>query len=243
MTGELRAPMPQDLRYRAVQTGPPPEQRVRYRPVSWERALSFVPEACALLRDVGLTEGVPGSDDVRTVTRASVQDHLTALELGDAAAVLSAFVLAMAWSAGTGNTRALRHAPLTLADPYSAADQLTRSVEAMRADDLTAAFAFARLPGIGLSTATKWFALAGHRIDRRWQPLILDLRVRSALEGLGVRLTVPPGTRRTRANIYGVYLRTLHGWTDELVVDNSACRAETVEWLLSQHGRDGWKDA
>jgi hypothetical protein len=240
MTGVVPLTMPDELRRRAARMKEVPQQRARFRPGSWERALGFRPEACALLRDPRLTVDAPDSEDDRTVGRPILEAHLADLDLGDAGAVMSAFTLVVACGSGMTNTRSLRYTPLALEDPLRAAQQLADAVERLRDDDLAGAYDGFRLPGVGQSFATRWFALAGVRADRAWQPLILDTRVRSALEALGVPLVVFAGRRRSRAAAYEAYVRTLHAWADELRAENPWCRGQALEWLLSDHGRDGW---
>jgi hypothetical protein len=174
------------------------------------------------------------------VARPVLEAYLAGLDLTDVGAVLSAFTLVVAWGSGTTSTRSLRYTPLALDDPLRAAHQLADAVERLRNDDLAGAYDGFRLPGVGPSFATKWFALAGVREDRDWQPLILDTRVRNALEALGVPLVVFAGRRRSRAAAYEAYVRTLHSWAHEVREDNPWCRGRTLEWLLSDHGRDGW---
>jgi hypothetical protein len=241
MTGVLPIAMPDALRCRAVKCKELPQQRMRYRPGSWERVLAFCPEACSLLRDPRITIEAPGSEEERTVARPVLSTYLAGLDLSDADAVLSAFTLVVAWGAGTTNTRSLRYTPLALADPLRAAQQLADAIEKLRKDDLAGAYDGFRLPGVGPSFATKWFALAGVRDGRDWQPLILDTRVRNALEILGVPLVVFAGRRRSRAAAYAAYVRTMHAWAEELRAENPWCRGQTLEWLLSDHGRDGWE--
>jgi hypothetical protein len=243
MTGDVRVPMPDEMRNRAVQLGPPPEQVTRFRPASWERPLAFVPEACTLLRDAVLTGELEGSDEDRTVSRSVLEAHLTTLDLRVTEEVLSAFTLVVAWGSGTTNTRSLRYTPLALADPLRAAHSLSEAVERLRSGDLLGAYRRFRLPGIGQSNATRWFALAGRRPDHDWQPLILDARVRAGLEVIGVSLYAVAGGRRSRADGYAAYVRLLHTWADDVRAENPSCRAETMEWLLSQYGRASWETA
>ena len=243
MAGETHIPIPDELRYRAVRAEEVPDQRVRFRPESWERALGFMPEACALLRDPFLTEEAAGYCGDRTVSRRDLQAHLASADLGDVTTVLASFTLVVAWGAGTTNTRSLRYTPLALLDQLRAAEQLTRAVEALRRDELIEAYDGFRLPGIGQSFATRWFALAGRRRGREWQPLIFDMRVRAALDVFGLPLYVLSGGRRSRAGGYEAYVRTLHRWAAEVRPENPFCRGETLEWLLSEHGRDGWVDS
>jgi hypothetical protein len=242
MTGDTQIPMPDELRFRAVRAEEVPEQRVRFRPESWERALAFVPEACALLRDPFLTEEAEGYNGDRSTSRRVLEAYLASADLTCRSTVLASFTLVVAWGAGTTNTRSLRYTPIALVDPRRAAEQLSRAVEALRRDDIVDAYDGFTVPGIGQSFATRWFALAGRRRGREWQPLILDMRVRSALDAFGLSLYVLAGGRRSRAGGYEAYVRTLHRWAAEVRPENPACSGETLEWLLSEHGRDGWAD-
>ncbi|HEY0485316.1 MAG TPA: hypothetical protein VGD72_03590 [Mycobacteriales bacterium] len=241
MTGDVRVPVPVELRERAARAGVPPAQVTRFRPRSWERALAFVPEACALLRDVTLTGEVEGSELDRTVERSALTDHLATIDLTDRTVVLSSFTLVVAWGAGTTNTRSLRYTPQALADPYRASGELAGAIERLRADDIVGAYRGFRLPGIGQSFATRWFALAGRVAGRPWQPLILDAHVRLALDVMGVPPSVVSAGRRTRAGAYEAYVEMLHEWAQHLRSEIPECRAETLEWLLASYGRASWK--
>jgi hypothetical protein len=241
MTGDMRVPVPAELRDRVLsRTERPPEQVTRFRPTSWERALAFAPEACVLLRDAALTDAVEGSDRHRTVRRSALAAHLTTVDPADRGVVLASFTLVVAWGAGTTNTRSLRYTPLALVDPHRAAEQLAGAMQRLRADDLTGAYDGFRLPGIGQSFATRWFALAGRVEGRRWQPLILDAPIRAALELMGLPLYVVSGGRRSRAGGYDSYVQMLHEWAAHLREESPECTAETLEWLLGQYGRASW---
>jgi hypothetical protein len=238
MTGEHRAPIPAELRYRAMRMGRPPEQKTRYRPATWARALERSPVVGALLWTPGLTEPVAARPADRTVTRHALQAHLAAVDLADWQTMLASFVLVAVWGSGTTNSRSLRYIPIALADPLRAAHQLTTAVETMRRDDLVGAYRQFQLPGIGQSYLTRWLALAGRRGSRAWQPLILDARVNAGLTALGVPVARLMAGRRSRAQRYAAYVDTLHRWADDVRQDNPACQPETLEWLLSRYGRE-----
>lgn len=238
MTGEVRVSIPKELRFRALRQGHPPEQTVRYRPTSWEVAMARLPMAWAFLRAPGLTEPVPGHRDDRTVSRGVLQAHLAAMDLADTDAVLASYVLVAAWGSGTTNTRTLRYLPYALADPLRAAHQLATSIEAVRENDLVGAYERFELPGIGQAFLTRWFALAGRRADREWQPLILDTWAHKGLDAFGMSAARLAGGRPSRAVSYAAYIHTLHRWAEEVRQDNPSCRAETLEWLLTQYGRE-----
>jgi hypothetical protein len=240
MTGAARIPIPPALRFRAIRIGRPPEQKVRYRPASWERALIRVPVACRYLRMSGLTQPAPDHPGDRTVVRNVLQAHLAAVDLADTDTVLASFVLVVAWGSGVTNTRSLRYTPFALADPIRAAHQLTTAIETMRRGHLVEAYQQFELPGVGQSSLTRWFALAGRRSGRRWQPLILDARVHAALDANGTPVARLAGGRQSRAVSYAAYVHTMHRWAEEVRKDNPSCRPATLEWLLSQYGRSGW---
>jgi hypothetical protein len=240
MTGDIRVPVPRELRFRAIRMGRPPEQKSRYRPSSWEAALARLPVSWKYLREPGLTEPAPGRQGDRTVTRDALQAHLAAMDLADTDSVLASFILVAAWGSGTTNTRSLRYVPYALGDPLRAAYQLATSIEAIRQNDLIGAYQRFELPGIGEAYLTRWFALAGRRAGRDWQPLILDAGARKALDAFGIPVARLAGGRPSRAVSYAVYIQTLHRWAAEVRQDNPSCRAETLEWLLSQYGRERW---
>jgi hypothetical protein len=215
-----------------------PEQKNRYRPSSWESALARVPVAWKFLRLPGVTEPVPGRHQDRTVTREALQAHLAAIDVADTGDVVGSYALVAAWGSGTTNTRILRYMPYALADPMRAAYQLSTSIESVRQDDLVGAYRRFELPGIGQASLTRWFALAGRRAGRDWQPLILDSWARMALDAFGTPVTRLAVGRTSRAVSYMAYIQTLHRWAEEVRQDNPSCRAETLEWLLSQYGRE-----
>ena len=62
------------------------------------------------------------------------------------------------------------------------------------------------------------------------------------LGAFGLPLYVLAGGRLSRAGGYEACVRTLHRWAAEVRPEDPFCRGETLEWLLSEHGRDGWAD-
>jgi hypothetical protein len=159
-------------------------------------------------------------------------------DLADDTALLRAFLLVQAWGAGVTGTRTIRHTATAFAHRERLVDALRTSAERLRHADETAELAEAyerwRCPGVGPSFFTKWFAYAGRRDGRDWQPLILDDRVYRALNRtLDVRLVDLAGSR-SRADRYRAYVEAVHAWARGLGI-----AAERLEWVLFRdNGRD-----
>lgn len=167
----------------------------------------------------------------RRVTRDHLAKLLGATDLDDALQLRQAFVIVMAWGSGTSNPRSLRNTPAALAANHCA-HQLREAGQRCRADDLVDAYAQFSLPGVGRSFFTKWFAFAGVRPGRSWQPLILDDRVLATLnKSLGVSLKSLAGDRRWSRR-YAAYVRCMHAWSKDLKAQGLDCSAGRLEWIM-----------
>lgn len=208
------------------------QKPVLIRPGSWRSALPDVePGILAVLDDDAVSCPSQSGTGDRLVDREGVGDLLDRADLTDDAALLRAFLAVQAWGAGTTGTRTLRHTARAFAHREQLVGALRTSAERLRVADGTAALAEAyggwRCPGVGPSLFTKWFAYAGRRPGRDWQPLILDDRVYRALNTtLDVRLVDLAGSR-SRAARYRAYVQAVHDWARALGVP-----AERVEWVL-----------
>jgi hypothetical protein len=174
----------------------------------------------------------------RVVDRDAVVGACSTLDLANDEAVVSAFVLVMAWGSGTRNSRSLRNTRSALQNPGGAASVLRESAEGLRAaerinsSELLEAHRRFSVPGVGEPFFTKWFAFAGIRVNRDWQPLILDRRVRNTLhKTLGVWLNSFADARRDAERYVG-YLTALHNWGAQLPHPTLATR---LEWILFEH--------
>ncbi len=209
-----------------------PQKPVLIRPRSWRSALSDVePSVLAVLDDDAVSRPSQKTPGDRLVDRAGVGDLLDRADLADDLALLRAFLAVQAWGAGVTGTRTLRHTARAFAHREQLVSALRTSAERLREADGAVALAEAydgwRCPGVGPSFFTKWFAYAGRRVGRDWQPLILDDRVYRALNTtLDVRLVDLAGSR-SRAARYRAYVEAVHDWARAL-----GAPAERLEWVL-----------
>ncbi|WP_237082874.1 hypothetical protein [Mycobacteroides abscessus] len=216
---------------------------VRFRLPSWKSALAEVPgEPTRLLSDPLVT--TDSTSDThravgdRVVTRESVIDACSAVDLADDNAVIAAFVLVMAWGSGTSNSRSLRNTRKALVDVSAAASVLRESAAALRAAQQITDPVIADthrqfvLPGIGEAFFTKWFAFAGYVPSREWQPLILDSRVRRTLhDTLDAWLNQLTDVHRNPER-YIAYLTAMHQWAAEIPQPITATQ---LEWIMFTH--------
>lgn len=209
-----------------------PQKSVLIRPRSWRSALLDVERGVlAVLDDDAVSRPSQSTPGDRLVDREGVHGLLDRTDLADEESLLRAFLAVQAWGAGVTGTRTLRHTARAFAHRERLLSALRTSAERLRDADGTAALAEAydgwRCPGVGPSFFTKWFAYAGRRADRDWQPLILDDRVYRALNTtLDVRLVDLAGSR-SRAARYRAYVEAVHDWGRTLGVP-----AERLEWVL-----------
>lgn len=218
-------------------------QPVRFRLPSWEAALADVPgKPTRLLSDPSTTVESTNQQfralGDRVVAREAVIDACSFMNLADDEAVISAFVLVMAWGSGTSNSRSLRNTKSALQDVTAATTALRESATAIRAidhlDDPAIADVHRRfsLPGVGEAFFTKWFAFAGFVPDRDWQPLILDSRVRATLhKSLDVWLNQLTDSHNDLER-YVAYLTAMHRWPVELPQRTTATQ---LEWIMFTH--------
>jgi hypothetical protein len=168
-----------------------------------------------------------------TVSRDDLKAACTDLDLDDREQVLSAFVLVMAWGGGKSG-RPIMNTQRALADPAAAHNMLRSSAEAVSGTAeqsvLESAHEEWRLPGVRQAFFTKWFAFAGVRQHREWQPLILDARVYASLNKTLEVSTIQLADSHRRKHRYRAYVQALHRWAEELSVP-----AERLEWILFRH--------
>ena len=168
----------------------------------------------------------------------AVADACLRLDLDDDEAVVATFVLVMAWGSGTSNSRSLRYTRSALQNVTDAARTLRNAAEALRvvaetdSEGLAAAHRGFSLPGVQEAFFTKWFSFAGVKPERRWQPLILDSRVRRTLnETLDVWLN-DLATQSNGPHRYIAYLTALHAWAADLPEPMTPSR---LEWIFYSH--------
>lgn len=208
------------------------QKPVLIRSPSWRTALPDVePGVLAVLDDDAVSRPSQRTTGDRLVDREGVDSLLDRTDLADEVSLLRAFLAVQAWGAGVTGTRTLRHTARAFAHREQFVGALRTSAERLRDAVDTVALAEAydgwRCPGVGPSFFTKWFAYAGRRAGRDWQPLMLDDRVYRALNTtLDVRLVDLAGSR-SRAARYRAYVQAVHDWARALGVP-----AERVEWVL-----------
>lgn len=209
-----------------------PQKPVLIRPRSWRSALLDVEQSVlAVLDDDAVSRPSQSTAGDRLVDREGVHGLLDRTDLADEVSLLRGFLAVQAWGAGVTGTRTLRHTARAFAHREQLLSALRTSAERLRDANGTGVLAEAydgwRCPGVGPSFFTKWFAYAGRRAGRDWQPLILDDRVYRPLKTtLDVRLVDLAGSR-SRAARYRAYVETVHEWARTLGVP-----AERLEWVL-----------
>jgi hypothetical protein len=168
-----------------------------------------------------------------TVSRDDLKAACAELDLDDRDQVLSAFVLVMAWGGGKSG-RPIMNTQRALADPDAAHLMLKSSAEKVAGTAeqsvLESAHEEWSLPGVRQAFFSKWFAFAGVRESREWQPLILDARVYATLNKTLKVSTIRLADSHRRKHRYRAYVQALHLWAKELSVP-----AERLEWILFRH--------
>lgn len=166
--------------------------------------------------------------------RPRVSAAVRSADFDDDDELLSAWLLVQAWGNGLrshhgrGNTAAaLGHREQLLANLRTTASLLRES----SSTESTAAAYRAWRTGIGINESffTKWFAFAGVRAGRAWQPLILDQRVwRTLNKTLALSMREAAGTT-SQWVVYQTYVETVHDWAGDPEV------AQRLEWVLFKH--------
>jgi hypothetical protein len=205
---------------------------VEYDPDRWARRLhGIVSEEfvrAALEREDATTSVGPGR---RSVTRGSINALADAVDLADDDQLLSLWLLVVAWGNGTRSQRGFQNAANALERSEVLVDNLRRTATILRAAEDTSELAEAHRAWrtgfyVRESFFSKWFAFAGRRDGRDWQPLILDENVWHTLNGtLGLTVTDLAGSREPSAK-YRTYVEMVHEWA------GSPARAQRIEWVL-----------
>ena len=176
--------------------------------------------------------------DRYAVDREWLAKVVAGADLDDDSQLLSAWLLVQAWGNGTrsrfgrpNTAKALGHRELLLSNLRTTATILR---EAQDTTEIEKAYrAWKGRIGISEAFFTKWFAFAGVRLGRDWQPLILDARVRRTLSRppLEVSLTAVAGTTSVWV-VYRAYIEMVHQWA------GGAKAAQRLEWILFE--QNGW---
>lgn len=197
------------------------QEPVRFRPSTWRPWLE-THGAEHVLEFGAPADGPPAGD--RLISRddlVSVRQTLDDKPDG----LRDLFVAVMIWGAGKTNGRAPRYTSAALGDTrLSQVLEATRT--AVRAGELSRAYAGFRVRGVGRSFFTKWFAAVDDRDATHERALILDDNVFRSLNALGWSSREAAGTRR-RPVRYATYVRSMHSWAGSLDVT-----AEWLEWLM-----------
>lgn len=205
---------------------------VEYDPDRWARRLHGIVSddlvRAALEREDVTTSVRPGR---RTVTRGSINDLADAVDLADDDQVLSLWLLVLAWGNGTRSQRGFQNAANALERSEVLLDNLRRTATILRAAEDTSELAVAHRAWrtgfyVRESFFSKWFAFAGRRDGRGWQPLVLDENVWHTLNGtLGLTVADLAGSKEPAAK-YQTYVELVHEWA------GSPDRAQWIEWVL-----------
>lgn len=210
---------------------------VRFRPATWIQELNGIRDSTSALDVLTASELTWPSESVsgdRVTNRQQVHGSASVAATDDSESLLRAFLLVQAWGSGTSGSRTLRHTRAAFEDRENLVRSLSVTAEILRAGDAPSAMAEAygawRCAGVGRSFFTKWFAFAGTKEAREWQPLILDDRVLNTLnDTLELSTKGIAGTRLWRKR-YQKYVEELHGWAAVLAID-----ASRLEWILFRH--------
>ncbi|MCX4824567.1 hypothetical protein OG883_32865 [Streptomyces sp. NBC_01142] len=198
---------------------------VRFRPSTWRPWLEthgaeHVLGIGAVDRTSSPGHRLIGRDDL-VAARQGLDDQAD----GQADAQRDLFVAVMIWGGGKTNGRAPRCTSAALGDarlPHVL--EATRA--AVRAGELSRAYAEFTLRGVRRSFFTKWFAAVDDRDATCECALILDDRVFCSLNALGWSSEEAAGTRRWAIR-YATYVRSMHDWAGSLKVT-----ASWLEWLM-----------
>lgn len=210
---------------------------VTFRPPSWSRVLGSDTPALDVLIDEQYTLQAAGNNSDRTVDRQQLHDYVSKTDTMDDTSLLRAFLLVQAWGTGTTGNRTLGHTARAFNDRDNLLHSLRTTTEILRTSDdpssLAKAYSSWKCAGVGKSFFTKWFAFAGVKERRPWQPLIMDVRVLNTLNNsLGLTTTQLAGTRLWRRR-YQSYVEAVHDWAVETETD-----PQRLEWVLfMQNGR------
>lgn len=211
-----------------------------YNPNVWVAALADVVDEDfvrrALQRRDVTTELRP---DRFGVDRERLAKVVAGTDLDDDGELLSAWLLVQAW----GNGVSSRFGRLNTAKAVGHREQLLTNLrtttailrEAQEPVEIEKAYrAWQGRIGISEAFFTKWFAFAGVRAGREWQPLILDARVRRTLarRPLDVSVTAVAGTTSLWV-VYRAYIEMVHEW------GGSPEGAQRLEWILFEHNGRG----
>jgi len=210
-----------------------------YNPNVWVAALADVVDedfvrGALQLADV-TTELRP---DRFAVDRGRLAKVVAGADLDDDYELLSAWLLVQAWGNGVSSrfgrlntAKALGHREQLLTNLRTTATLLREARDPVEIE--RAYRAWQGRIGISESFFTKWFAFAGVRPGREWQPLILDARVRRTLSRppLDASLTALAGTTSLWV-VYRTYVEMVHEW------GGSPEAAQRLEWILfERNGR------
>ncbi len=213
-----------------------------YNPNVWVTALAEVVDEDfvrgALQRADATTELRP---DRFGVDRTRLAKVVAGTDLDDDDELLSAWLLVQAWGNGLrsqfgrlNTAKALGHREQLVANLRTTATLLR---EAHDLADIEKGYrAWHGRIGISEAFFTKWFAFAGVRTGRQWQPLMLDARVRRMLSRppLAVSLTAVAGTTSLWVD-YRTYVEMVHEW------GGSPEAAQRLEWILFEQNGQAMK--
>jgi len=207
-----------------------------YDPQAWVEALdgvlaeSFVRRA---LERPDVTTRLAGPDRI-AVDRAGLVAAVAGADFDDDESLLAVWLLVQAW----GNSTRAQHGRQNIARAAAHRDQLLTNLRATAtilreahevASTEDAYRSWAGRIGIKESFFTQWFAVAGIKPGRSWQPLTLDRSVWRTLNNtLGLTVHQIAGTT-SQWVLYRTYVEMLHAW------GGSGDGAQRLEWVLFAH--------
>jgi hypothetical protein len=202
------------------------EQRVRWEPDPWRQVF------------VGHAELFEALTSHAAEATGIARDFVHTRAGGDP---IELFLAAMAWgwgSVGYGPTRV----KAVLSQP-GAMNRLAAIVDTVRnrgaGEGWTALLAEHKVPGLGMAFGTKLLYFAGYRVCPSLRPLILDARVRAALQAAAPG-TVPGTGRTVWRDDYLRYLKLANAWAAE---PTWAQDPDVVEYALFNRGGGARPDA
>lgn len=207
----------------------------QYNPDVWVAALARVADERLVrgaLEHPAWTTALGTSRNATDRTRVAAA--VRSVDFGDDDELLSAWLLVQAWGNGLRSHHGRRNTAAALSHRDQLLANLRTTASILRESpgtESTAAAYRAWRTGIGINESffTKWFAFAGVRPGRVWQPLILDRRVwRTLNKTLALRMSEAAGTT-SQWVVYRTYVETVHDWAGDPDV------AQRLEWVLFMH--------
>jgi hypothetical protein len=193
----------------------PGEQSISYYAETWKRHLG---------KDEGLERLIQSCP--RQVTRGDLfKMAVAAKDSGEGRDLCRLFVGVMAWGYGTGGRGAWRTAKMIATPGYM--ELIKRTFDQIIEGKILESYRGFLLNWCGPAYFTKYFYFIGRGCGVSGYPLILDSRVKNALEiiGIDLRQFVKPSGWYPEG--YYRYVQAMHEWAGDL-----GCDADQIEYFL-----------